>query len=80
MNRRKFLVGIGVGVATLAITTRLATSRIDIINLMMGDFDTKDLRFKAIHRFSYPWTEDSVKQLSPSGWAEDTIKKLYRGE
>lgn len=61
MNRRGFLKGLGAAVATLAITTKLATSRLELVNPMLDDgFSTDVLRYKATERFSYDWTDVRV--------------------
>lgn len=58
MNRRNFLRGIGAAVATLAVTTKLATARLDLVNPMLdGDFTTENLRYKVTERYSRGWTD-----------------------
>lgn len=58
MNRRSFLSAIGAGLATVALSTRLATTTLKLTHAPAeGDFDTSQLRYKATERFSHGWTD-----------------------
>jgi hypothetical protein len=79
MNRRKFLAGLGAALATVAATTRLGQSTLNIASLPDGDFDIANLRYKATERYSTGWTDwRAVYGSSDRSYEETPV--VYNGK
>ncbi len=79
MNRRKFLAGLGAAFATIAATTRLGQTTLNLAPLreIGGDFDIANLRYKATERFSKDLTDWRAIYGSSESYEETPV--VYNG-
>ncbi len=79
MNRRKFLAGLGAAFATIAATTKLGQSTLNLASLrdFEGDFDTSSMRYKATERYSYGWTDPKAIFGTSENFEETPV--VYNG-